>query len=137
MTAAEVLAEALKGHRRRDGLYQPPNPDAQGPEGFAAAILAALPDPIKARVEAALTGEDSLDAAWAAVEAALPEGWELKLSVREDHDAFYTAIAGYAYSLRHYRANVGRARFTPFEMGHGPTPTLALRALEKKLREAQ
>lgn len=44
------------------------------------------------------------------------------------------ASATYTYSLRHYRANVGPARFIPFEMTHDADPATALRALTAKLR---
>ena len=79
---------------------------------------------------------DSLDAAWAEAEGELPEGWELRFDVggngRRD---LYTATASYAYSLRHYRENVGPARFTPFEMAHADSPAAALRELAARLRE--
>lgn len=76
----------------------------------------------------------TLDEAWAEVVALLPENWQLELSVgghgRRD---FYTATASYSSSLRHYRENVGKARFCPFEMAHEPTPVAALQALAAAL----
>lgn len=78
----------------------------------------------------------TLGEAWVAAEAALPDDWELELSVggsgRRD---LFTASAEYCYNLRHYRANVGRARSTPFEMAHASTPTAALLALRDLLAE--
>lgn len=78
----------------------------------------------------------TLALAWTIAEALLPENWELGLSTgghgRRD---LYTATATYCYSLRHYRANVGKARFTPFEMAHAEDPTEALIALADQLRE--
>ena len=67
-------------------------------------------------------------------EALLPENWELKLSVgsfgRMD---MFTAVAGYCYSLRHYRRNVGKARSCPYEMAHGATYLAAVLALRDAL----
>lgn len=78
----------------------------------------------------------TLDEAWAEVEAALPKDWELRLSFGtfggRDH---YTAVASYAYSLKHYRANVGPARYAPFDMQHRPTPAAALHALALRLQD--
>ena len=75
-----------------------------------------------------------LQAALNECEAALPDDWELKLSVgafgRID---MFTAVAGYCYSLRHYRRNVGKARSCPFEMTHGATALAALLALRDAL----
>jgi hypothetical protein len=78
-----------------------------------------------------------LDDAWREAEEALPEDWGIKLEGAGRRDDFYTAIASYAWSLRHYRDNVGKARFTPFEMDHGPTPAAALRALAETLRNRE
>ena len=76
------------------------------------------------------TTDVGLASAWAEAEEALPEDWELTLSVggfgRRD---MVTATASYCYSLRHYREHVGPARSTPFEMAHGADPVTALVAL--------
>ena len=66
-------------------------------------------------------------------EALLPENWMLRLDVHADRLDFYTAIASYSYSLRHYREHVGPARFCPFEMEHEATPTEAYLALAEVL----
>jgi len=71
----------------------------------------------------------TLAAAWAAAEAALPEDWHLTVTVGHGLRGIYTAPASYTYSLRHYRLNVGRARFVPFVMTRADTPTAALLAL--------
>ena len=73
----------------------------------------------------------ALDKAWADAEAILPENWTLELSLIGHR---YRAVAQYAYSLRHYRENVGRARWCPFEDGSGDTPVEALLALIGRLR---
>lgn len=68
-------------------------------------------------------------------ELPLPEVWKLKLSVgtfgRLD---MFTATASYCYSLHHYRENVGKARFCPFEQRHAPTMLEAVLALGDALR---
>lgn len=68
---------------------------------------------------------DSLDAAWAEAEAALPDGWCLKLHSDVDVDATdYLAIA---------QPNTEMPRDL-HEWAPGPTPAAALRALAVKLR---
>jgi hypothetical protein len=66
-------------------------------------------------------------------EALLPEDWMLRLEVHGDRIDFYAAIASYSYSLRHYRQNVGSARFCPFEMAHAASPAEAYLALAEAL----
>lgn len=63
---------------------------------------------------------DSIDEAWAAAEAALPEGWILRLEGGLDH-AYASAFV--------------RASETVF--ARASTPAAALRALAAKLREAK
>jgi hypothetical protein len=73
--------------------------------------------------------------AWGEAEDALPNDWEMNLSVGgHGRTDLYTATASYTYSLRHYRENVGRARSVPFEMTHNADPAVALRALAARLR---
>ena len=67
---------------------------------------------------------DSLDAAWAEAEAALPEGWRL---------ASLLSPGDYSFDERgwemHAQNEDGKTR-----RAHGPTPAAALRALAEKLR---
>jgi hypothetical protein len=67
---------------------------------------------------------DSLDAAWAEAEAALPEGWEINLYLDPR-----------AEDITHrYGVNAGHPQRFAEIMVNGPTPAAALRALEAKLR---
>lgn len=66
-----------------------------------------------------------LDAAWAEVEAALPEGWHV-FEVVKQSDASWLAVAG----RRDYLWNGPNS-----EAGSGPTPAAALLNLAEKLRE--
>ncbi len=70
---------------------------------------------------------DFLDAAWVEAEAALPEGWTLRLS-NGGHPERYAATA--------IRLDDGWEPQKDIR-APGPTPTAALRALVAKLREAQ
>lgn len=65
---------------------------------------------------------DSLDAAWAEAEAALPEGWAItNLGVTQDGwQAWATLVPSHDEE---------------FEAEYGPTPVAAVRALAAKLRE--
>lgn len=66
--------------------------------------------------------EDSLDAAWAEAEAALPEGWGIGIQVPP---------GGYPGGYE-----VGASGDTEWTVqANGPTPAAALRALAAKLRE--
>lgn len=69
---------------------------------------------------------DSLDAAWAEAEAALPDGWRIKEVRVHDLDDEWGAEA-------ENMTGVGRYRWVE----HGPTPAAALRALTARLREAR
>ena len=74
--------------------------------------------------------DESLDAAWAEVEAALPEGW-----------MFSTGTG----SAQYRDDEPFGARATPIKLawpiilveGYGPTPAAALRALAARLRESR
>ena len=71
----------------------------------------------------------SLDAAWADAEAALPEGWCLRVESDVDVDETdYVAAAG-------PNATAGSVPWDTF--GVGPTPAAALRWLAAKLRDAR
>jgi integrase len=72
---------------------------------------------------------DSLDAAWAEAEAALPEGWGLRLTKAERH----ATLPGEGRVFAHAKPPYGSRR--PRIRGEGPTPAAALRALAAKLRE--
>ena len=90
-----------------------------------------------------LDDSDSLDAAWAEVEAALPEGWVMLEVSRRDSNYHccewdvmrpeWEAGAGRP-SRRTSRDDGGRDIGQSEEEG-GPTPAAALRALAAKLRE--
>lgn len=78
---------------------------------------------------------NELALAWAGAEVLLPKDWEMSLSVGgHGRTDLYTATASYCYTLRHYRLNVGKARFVPFEMAHDKTPAEALWSLADLLR---
>lgn len=74
---------------------------------------------------------DSLDAAWAEAEAALPEGWAFDLSRAVRPPAEGAAPTYYATVSRPWTTGA-----IEFQVS-GPTPAAALRALAAKLREAQ
>lgn len=106
------------------GRFVRPPKVFDGYTDLAAAILDALsPDDARA-IASALPG--TLDAAWAEVEAALPEGWHV-FEVVKQSDASWLAVAG----RRDYLWNGPNS-----EAGSGPTPAAALLALAEKLREA-
>jgi hypothetical protein len=71
------------------------------------------------------TAPDSLDAAWAAVEAVLPEGWHLASFAHDGplNPGWYVDARPDGHRSGRYAAS-------------GPTPVAALRALEAKLKEA-
>lgn len=71
---------------------------------------------------------DSLDAAWAEVEAALPEGWELRTI---EFDGLNGAERVDCRAGLYHRG-MGRLEN---HWGDGPTPVATLRALAAKLRE--
>lgn len=110
---------------REPHFFQSENPDAECPtcrfpswSHDPAQVYMAL----QRHREAAIV--DSLDAAWAAAEAALPEGWCLKLHSDVDVDATdYLAIA---------QPNTEMPRGVG-EWCPGPTPAAALRALAERL----
>ena len=83
---------------------------------------------------------DSLDAAWAEAEAALPEGWLLTLNRHKDGTALastrstaYRAGKGEIGVLQ--RLAVLQGPFGGSADASGPTPVVALHALVAKLRE--
>ena len=70
-----------------------------------------------------------LDAAWAAAEAALPEGWRLhSITVMDGGWGLWLAVAGRPVPLWQGRNS---------ESGSGPTPADALLALAAALRPTQ
>lgn len=74
---------------------------------------------------------DSLDAAWAEAEAALPEGWAI--------DGLYRVVARTSLE-REWEVIVHEDDWQGDEDNHhgrGPTPAAALRALAAKLRERE
>lgn len=79
----------------------------------------------------------TLDEAWAEALAALPpENWTLNLSTGDfGRRDIYTATASYSYSLRHYRENVGKARYAPYVTEQANDPITALRRLTTRLRD--
>ena len=94
------------------GLHYPDEREQRIMDGMANA--SAIPD------------GDSLDAAWSEAEAALPEGWRLRVETGDSLDPKpYWALA----SLQFDKEGV-------VETG-GSTPAAALRALAAKLRERQ
>ena len=87
-----------------------------------------------------LARPDSLDAAWAEAEAALPEGWLLVLNRHKDGTALastrstaYRAGKGEIGVLQ--RLAVLQGPFGGSADASGPTPVVALHALVAKLRE--
>ena len=110
-----------------------------------------LPEDVHTAIEearAALsTTPAPLDAAWAAAEAALPEGWHLAgirhrwqfVTTREDATGERCREYSFGAGLPSYQATV----YQPNEItlaedaveGWGPTPAAALLALAEKLRE--
>lgn len=75
--------------------------------------------------------DDSLDAAWAEAEAALPEGWQLVLlrGLAGDYSAHAEDISK--------RPDDGSWTHEEERFAFGRTPAAALRALAAKLRERQ
>lgn len=69
---------------------------------------------------------DSLDAAWAEAEAALPEGWYMGVQHSNDDRGEYMAIAADMVWLTE--------TLTDDYHCYGPTPAAALRALAARLR---
>jgi hypothetical protein len=72
---------------------------------------------------------DSLDAAWAEAEAALPERYGLSLN------AWNAEIVAMADLMS--AATESELRSAPSFRGTGPTPAAALRSLTEKLREVE
>jgi hypothetical protein len=83
---------------------------------------------IEAEAAAAEKAHDSLDAAWAEAEAALPDGW-IGPSLGPE-----LAIKRSGWVWRAFSWDRATPRGVLIE-GHGPTPAAALRALAAKLRE--
>lgn len=73
---------------------------------------------------------DSLDAAWAEAEAALPEGWALTLTPDTTEPDTYVAEG-------RPRDPFDSTRTGDLAWGAGPTPAAALRALAAQLRQCQ
>jgi hypothetical protein len=94
-----------------------------------------------ARVESRAPAEPTLDEAWAAVEAVLPEGWWLHtLHAWSFDDMAYRAEAASAgshfYAGKSKRDKVAGTRTYapgPSEAAYGPTPAAALLALAARL----
>ena len=88
---------------------------------------------------------DSLDAAWASAEAALPEGWQLEVVHRGALTGDINPWTGYAITepREQYVAEAAHVWYggptwkridPPEAKAEGPTPAAALRALTAKLR---
>ena len=75
----------------------------------------------------------ALGFAWAEVAALLPPDWKMELSSVAGRSDLVFASALYGYSLRHYRENVGKARYCPFYSAHGETAVEALHGLAAQL----
>lgn len=70
---------------------------------------------------------DSIDAAWAAAEAALPEGWVIQSVLRCTPECWQA-----------WAADPAEDASDPFvAIADGPTPAAALRSLAAKLRETR
>ena len=95
------------------------------------------------QLRAALVEPDSLDAAWAEAEAALPEDGYLSLSgPNNEHHYNVTAYSGHTEHVEPgddhlwFTVNSGAIDVAlPIGRGYGDTPSAALRALAAKLRE--
>ena len=89
-----------------------------------------LLDKVAAR---ATPSEPTLDAAWKAAEAALPEGWSLSSLTKNSQrgqtvaQAWWASCFGTKRTFGHERRAVGR------RMAYGPTPAAALLALAARL----
>lgn len=84
---------------------------------------------IERKPQSAEAPADSLDAAWAEAEAALPEGWAI--------DGLYRVVARTSLE-REWEVIVHEDDWQGDEDNHhgrGPTPAAALRALAARLRE--
>ena len=77
-----------------------------------------------------MSEHDSLDAAWAEAEAALPEGW-LVMNLNRWWEETSSPANGWWGAVASKAGN-GQAL-----VGSGPTPAAALRALAAKLREVK
>lgn len=84
----------------------------------------------RADIGTAALATPPLDAAWAAAEAALPEGWRLTLGRSDDDYATWSAIA---VSPAFFEGEIAGGWIS----GEGPTPAAALLALAARLREAK
>ena len=84
-----------------------------------------------AAIEAEAAPPDSLDAAWAAAAAALPNGWE-HLAVRMERD-FGSDRWGYVATAGQFDDTVGGGGWS----GSQATPAAALRALAARLQESK
>jgi hypothetical protein len=105
--------------------------------GLVALNVEALSEAISAiEAEAAEKAPDSLDAAWAEAEAALPEGWWLHALDAWSFDDMAWRVE--AASAGHQEPSDSWARYHavrgPSVATYGPTPAAALRALAAKLR---
>lgn len=86
---------------------------------------------------------DSIDAAWAAVEAALPKGWLISgltfMGVNGGRGDWPSNVppnaVGYADAWWQAGAATSRDGEDLEQWAHGPTPAMALRALGAKLAE--
>lgn len=87
---------------------------------------------VHAVIDATLDAADSLDAAWAEAEAALPEGWRIHLRTVPRH-----SDGGLPHSTAHgYSASATHRDLTRATSGPHATPAAALRALAERLRRA-
>lgn len=90
--------------------------------------LETLAEPLRQKLEK-LGGAGSLDAAWQAAEAALPEGGKTTLMVSTLPVAFGGQVKAEAY------AHPANRNYERMAAGSGPTPAAALLALAAALRE--
>ena len=116
-------------HAYPDGpepVWAPPQYPVSGAD---AACIAALHNAAPSLIAAARR-ETGLDEAWAAAEAALPEGWRIDSLVCRMDSTWLVRARG-----EWLRVDDHHGRWTDHEVA-GPTPAAALRALALALREA-
>ena len=98
---------------------------------------------VHAVIDATLDAADSLDAAWAEAEAALPAGWVVGAVTRNSQRGHTAAQAWFASCYRESgdplppTGHAGKGRYPQSrQIAYGLTPATALRALAEKLRRA-
>jgi len=137
----DALLEALKHHGYV--LVGPPTPSLEyvvrvggRGQGKTGELVRRVVEAVRKAMPESVRVQGDLDAAWAAAEAALPEGWRLfSVSRPGDAERYWATAHG---PILKGRCSMGREHEDYLrENGYGPTPADALLALAARLSEVE